>query len=203
MPIAKPADTAHPIHPLLRERWSPRAFAKKAVERDKLLSLLEAGRWAASCANEQSWAFLVATADDHAGFATMLGCLTAGNQVWCAHAPVLMLSLARTHFAARGVPNRHYMHDVGQFAANMAIQAVAHGLVIHQMAGIVPDAIRSTYAVPEGYEPCTAIAIGYHGELADLPNDEQRTREQTPRVRKPLGDFVFAGKFGEKSPLVG
>ena len=133
----------------------------------------------------------------------MLGCLTAGNQVWCAHAPELMLSFARTHFAARGVPNRHAMHDVGQFAANMAIQAVAHGLVIHQMAGIVPDAIRSTYAVPEGYEPCTGIAIGYHGTLADLPNDEQRTREQTPRVRKPLGEFVFGGNFGEKSPLVG
>ena len=202
MTIAKPADTAHPIHPLLRERWSPRAFANKPVEHEKLLSVLEAGRWAASCANEQSWAFLIATADDHASFATMLGCLTAGNQVWCAHAPVLLLSFARKDFAARGVPNRHSMHDVGQFAANMAIQAVAQGLVIHQMAGIVADKIRETYTVPDGYEPCTAIAIGYQGVLADLPNDEQRAKEQTPRVRKPLGDFVFAGKFGEKSALI-
>ena len=202
MPIAKPADTAHPIHPLLRERWSPRAFAPKAVERDKLLSVLEAGRWAASSANEQSWAFLLATADDHAGFATMLGCLVPGNQLWCAHAPVLLLSFARSQFAARGVPNRHYMHDVGQFAANMAIQCVAHGLVMHQMAGIVPDTIRSTYAVPDGYEPCTGIALGYQGELADLPNDEQRAREQVPRVRKPLAEFVFAGKFGDRSPLL-
>jgi hypothetical protein len=84
----------------------------------------------------------------------------------------------------------------------MAIQAVAQGLVIHQMAGIVADKIRETYAVPEGYEPCTAIAIGYQGVLADLPNDEQRAKEQTPRTRKPLSDFVFAGKFGETSPLI-
>lgn len=203
MPLSKTAQTDHPVHPMLRERWSPRAFARKPVEREKLLSVLEAGRWAASCTNEQPWAFLVAAAEAPADFATMLGCLTQGNQVWCAHAPVLLLSFARTHFAARGTPNRHHMHDVGQFAANMAIQCVAQGLVLHQMAGIVPDRIRETYAVPDGYEPCTAIALGYQGELSDLPNDEQRAKEIVPRTRMPLGDFVFAGRFGERSQLVG
>ena len=42
--MEKPAETNHPIHPLLLRRWSPVAFADRPVERAKLLSLLEAAR---------------------------------------------------------------------------------------------------------------------------------------------------------------
>jgi hypothetical protein len=34
----------------------------------------------------------VATKDDAAGFAWLLGCLVEGNQVWASRAPVLMVS---------------------------------------------------------------------------------------------------------------
>ncbi|MGH9804705.1 MAG: nitroreductase family protein, partial [Candidatus Acidiferrales bacterium] len=40
--MEKLAKTEHPIHELLARRWSPRAFAEQPVEREKLLSLLEA-----------------------------------------------------------------------------------------------------------------------------------------------------------------
>src|SRR5262249_13021670 len=45
---AKDAVTRQPIHPLLRERWSPRAFADRPVDRETLEALLEAARWAPS-----------------------------------------------------------------------------------------------------------------------------------------------------------
>jgi len=60
-PIRKPAETHHHIHDLLRERWSPRAFADRPIERAKLHSIFEAARWAASSANQQPWSFVVAT----------------------------------------------------------------------------------------------------------------------------------------------
>ena len=47
--MQKLADTTYPIEPLLKQRWSPRAFAERPVEIDKLLSLWEAARWSASC----------------------------------------------------------------------------------------------------------------------------------------------------------
>ena len=46
--MQKLADTTYPIEPLLKQRWSPRAFAERPVEIDKLLSLWEAARWSAS-----------------------------------------------------------------------------------------------------------------------------------------------------------
>ena len=51
--MEKPADTLFPIHELLSRRWSPRAFAERAVESENIQRLLEAARWAPSCFNEQ------------------------------------------------------------------------------------------------------------------------------------------------------
>ena len=193
--MEKPADTAHPIEELLRRRWSPRAFSERLIEPDKLLSLFEAVRWSASCYNEQPWHFIVASRDKPAEFARLLGCLVEGNQAWASHAPVLMVSVARLTFAQNGKPNRHAVHDVGQATAQMMIQAVALGLFAHAMAGFYPDKVRELYAVPEGYEPVAAIAVGYPGDAAALP-ESLRQRELAPRVRKEAGTFVFRERFG-------
>ena len=40
--MEKSADTSYPIEPLLQRRWSPRAFADRPVEPQKLLRLWEA-----------------------------------------------------------------------------------------------------------------------------------------------------------------
>jgi nitroreductase len=45
-------------------RWSARAFSTKPVEKSKLLSILEAARWAPSSRNEQPWRYIVFTGDN-------------------------------------------------------------------------------------------------------------------------------------------
>jgi nitroreductase len=54
--MQKLAETRYPIHELLRERWSPRAFADRMIEPEKLQSLLEAARWAPSLSSRASGA---------------------------------------------------------------------------------------------------------------------------------------------------
>ena len=48
----KTAQPGHSILPVIAERWSPYAYEPRAVEREKLLSCLEAARWAPSLAAE-------------------------------------------------------------------------------------------------------------------------------------------------------
>jgi nitroreductase len=192
--MEKPAETAHPIEELLRRRWSPRAFAERPVEPEKLASMFEAARWSASCFNEQPWNFIVATRDDAAEFARLLSCLVEGNQVWASHAPVLMVSVARLNFAQNGKPNRTAIHDVGLATAQMIVQAMAMGVFMHPMAGFHADKVRELYGVPEGYEPVAAIAAGYPGDPATLP-ESLRQRELAPRVRKPQEEFVHRGRL--------
>lgn len=196
-----PAPTAVPILDLMTYRWSPRAFDPRAVEPEKLRGLFEAARWAASSYNAQPWFFLVATKDDPGNFQRVLDCFVEFNQGWAKHAPVVALSVARLKFEHNGQPNRHAFHDVGQAAANLALEAVALGLQIHQMAGINPEKARATFAIPEGFEAVAGIALGYPGDPASLP-DPLRERELAPRTRKPASSFVFTGSWGTASPIV-
>jgi nitroreductase len=198
--MEKLADTSYPIESLLQRRWSPRAFADRPVEPEKLLRLLEAARWSASCTNQQPWYFIVASREDAAEYARLLSCLRENNQQWAARAPVLMASVAKMSFDANGQPNRYAFHDVGLAVANMIVQATALGLFVHQMAGFYPEKVREIYGVPEGFEPVAGIVLGYPGDPATLSEDLQQ-REIAPRVRKPLETFVFRGAWGQTSPL--
>jgi len=199
--MEKPAETQYPIHDLLRRRWSPRAFSDRRVDPAIMRSLLEAARWAPSSYNEQPWSFIVATKDDPVEFGRLLSCLVEGNIQWAQHAPVLMVSVARLSFEDDGKPNRHAFHDVGLAVANLIVQATALGLVVHQMAGILPDKIRKLYGIPEGYEAVAGIALGYPGDPQSLP-EGLRKRELAPRERKPMTEFVFSGRWGQTSPIV-
>lgn len=192
--MEKSAETVHPIEELLRRRWSPRAFAERLVEPEKLRSMFEAARWSASSFNEQPWSFIVATRDDEAEFARLLSCLVESNQTWASRAPVLIASVARLKFAQSGKQNSHAIHDVGLATAQMINQAMAMGLFAHPMAGFYPDKVRELYGVPEGYDPVSVIAAGYAGDPAAL-TESQRQRELAPRVRKLQKEFVFRGRF--------
>lgn len=199
--MQKAAETRYPIHQLLRERWSPRAFADRMVEPEKLRSLLEAARWAPSSSNEQPWSFIVAT-KEHAGeYERLLSCLVEGNVRWAQHAQVLMLSVAKLVFERNQKPNRHAFHDVGLAVENLIIQATALGLFAHQMAGFHADRAREMYGIPEGYDPVAAMVIGYLDDPGLLP-DDLRDREMAPRTRKPMESFVFSDQWGQPSRLV-
>jgi nitroreductase len=187
----------HPVHNLIAQRWSPYYFAPRSVERDKLLSCLEAARWAASSYNEQPWSFIIAHREDEAGFAKMVGCLMEANQAWAQHVGVLMITTVSRTFTKNGKPNRVAEHDLGLAMGNFCLQATEMGLHVHQMAGLDIEKTRETYAVPEGHDPVTAVAIGYAADPGDAPKDHPLAQRDTgERSRKPLSAFVFTGKFG-------
>jgi nitroreductase len=197
----KRASTDYPVHELIAERWSPCAFQDRPVPEADLRSLFEAARWAPSSYNEQPWNYIVATRDNPAQFQALLSCLVEANQVWAKTAPVLVLGIVSLKFTHNDKANRAAVHDLGLAAGNLLVEATARGLFVHQMIGILPDKAREIFAIPEGFEVWTAMAIGYRGDPAMLP-DALRERDLTPRQRKPLSQFVFSGKWGNPSSLV-
>ena len=197
----KPAPAAFPIHDLIRGRWSPRAFADKPVEREVLASLFEAARWAPSSNNEQPWAYIVATKDDAADFATMVSVLVEFNAGWAKEAPVLALAIAGLKFRSNGTPNRNAFYDTGAASALLTVEATARGLFVHQMAGFDPARAKQIFKIPPDWEPIAALAIGYPGDHESL-HPKLRDREIAPRTRKPLNEFVMSGHWGHTSPIV-
>lgn len=197
----KLASNTHPILQNIAQRFSPYVYDDRPVERGKLLSCLEAARWAPSSYNEQPWRFIVARREDSTAFATALSCLLEANQEWAKHAGVLILTLTSTHFSRNGKPNAVCEHDIGLAAATLTFQATELGLHVHQMAGIDADAVIKTYKVPDGFKPLTAIAIGYLGN-PESADKELSQRDKEPRNRKRLEEWVFGGEFGQGAEFV-
>jgi nitroreductase len=191
----KRATSDHPVHQLVVERFSPYAFADRSVPAETLRSLFEATRWAPSSYNEQPWSYIVARREEKEAFARLLSCLNEGNQAWARHVPVLALGVVTTLFRRNQKPNRAAQHDLGLAAGNLLLEATARGLCVHQMIGILPDRARELYAIPEGSEALTGLAIGWPGDPASLP-EGLRERDLAVRDRKPLREFVFADRFG-------
>lgn len=198
----KHASTDHPIDDVLAQRYSPYAYDTRPVEDAKLLSCFEAARWAASSYNEQPWYFIVAQRQDTEAFNQLLGCLVEANQGWARNAGVLVLTVASRKFARNGKPNRVAEHDIGLAVGNFSYEATKRGLHVHEMGGIEPARARQTFAIPEDYDPCTAFAVGYAADPETFDNADLAQRDQAPRSRKSLDQFVFAGKWLDPSPLV-
>ena len=193
--MEKPAETQYPIHDLLKRRWSPRAFAERPVEPEKLKSVFEAARWAPSSNNEQPWRFIVASKDDETEWNRLLACLVENNRKWAFRAPVLILSVASLNFEEDAKPNRHALHDTGMAVENLVLQVIALGLAAHQMAGFDVEKARADLKIPPGYEPVAMIAVGYPGD-PDLLPDYLRERELQPRTREPISSWSFSGQWG-------
>jgi nitroreductase len=199
--MQKPAPVEAPIHELIRHRWSPRAFSDKQVPPEVLRSLFEAARWAPSSNNQQPWVYIVAARDDSDNFAKLVGTLVEFNAAWASNAPVLAIAVSNLKFD-NGTPNRNAFYDTGAATALLSVQATAQGLFVHQMAGFDPQKAKQVFAIPEGWEPIAAFALGYPGDPASLP-EKLRDRELAPRTRKPIADFVMTGQWGHTASFAG
>jgi nitroreductase len=198
--MPKPAPSEFELQPLIRDRWSPVCFSKRPIEPQILGSLFEAARWAPSSYNEQPWAFCVATQDQPAEFAAMLGCLAEANQAWAKNCHALVISVAKLNFDRNGKPNRHAFHDVGLATQNLFLQALSHGIYCHPMAGFDIDQARQFLAIPATHEAATAIGIGYPADDLTGFDPGLQQRDQSARSRKPLSGMLFTGKFGARDP---
>lgn len=194
--INKPAITSEKIHPIIENRWSPRAFdPSRPLDQNTLTALLEAARWAPSCMNEQPWRFVVCAKAEHGdAWESLLGCLAEKNQQWAQHAPVLLLAVAMQQFSRNQNPNRWAEYDTGASSMALTLQATALGLVSHQMGGFDVERCRDKFNLPEQCTPMAVIAVGYQAE-ADALDDELREREHAERNRAELTQRFYFGRW--------
>lgn len=194
MSDAKIANRPAGLHTLLRERWSPRAFANSPVDTAIVTRLLEAAQWAMSCFNAQPWRIVYATSDDAASYERILSTLVPQNQTWAKTAPMIGIAIAQNHFEHNGAPNATAGYDTGAGMALLTVQAQAEGLHVHQMAGFDGGKAREVLSIPDGYTPMAAFVVGYLGNAETLP-EPIRERELQQGQRKALSEIAFHGTW--------
>ena len=196
MTTANGRQSDYPIDPLFLQRWSPRAFTGEAIAEAELLTMIEAGRWAASSYNSQPWRFIYARRDTP-HWERLFGLLVPFNQSWAARASALVVlvsnSLMKPPGAEKEVPSHSHSHDAGAAAACFALQATRMGWQAHGMVGFDMDRAFAELNVPQGCRVEAAYAVGKVGDKSQLP-EAMQAREQ-PSPRRPLAEIAFEGGF--------
>lgn len=182
----------YPIHPLILNRWSPRAMTGEELKDEELLPLFEAARWAPSSYNNQPWRFLYAKRNTpHWG--KFFDLLVDFNKQWCARAAVLGAILSHTTFEKTGKPSLTHVLDTGAAWENICLEGTSRGLVVHGMEGFDYKKAKSALSIPDGYEIHAMFAIGKRAPKETLPSDLQQ--RELPSQRKKIETFAFEGKF--------
>src|SRR4051794_3783135 len=182
--VTKTAVTAVPLHPLLAQRWSPRALdAGHELSDEQLAALLEAARWAPSASNTQPWRFAV-TRRGTAAFAAVREALAPGNRVWVSAASALVVVGAETT-GPDGAARPWAVYDTGQAVAHLSVQAQHEGLSVHQLGGFDRDRTAAALDLPREVAPLVVLAIGRRDAAVDLP-EPFASREVAVRERLPI-----------------
>jgi len=192
--ITKIAKTGHPVNELIAKRWSARAFSTKPVERSKLLSILEAARWAPSSKNEQPWRYIIFSIDNPVKLMEAQSVLLESNS-YAKRAPILICAIARKNYSEGEKYNRLHFHDLGAANENMFLEAFNQGLIMHEMGGFDVQKAVEVFKIPEDYEIGIMIAIGYQDKYSVLP-ERFREKAYSPRVRRKLSEIAYVEDIG-------
>jgi len=189
MTTPKTAVTDAPVHPLLADRWSPRAFdAAHELTGTQVTVLLEAARWAPSASNTQPWRFAVALRGSTA-YPVVLDALAPGNRLW-AHAASALVVVAAETAAPDGAARPWAVYDTGQAVAHLSVQAQHEGLAVHQLGGFDQDRLAALVAAPGEVTPLVVLAVGRRDATVRLA-EPFASRESAARDRLPLDQLLL------------
>jgi len=190
--VKKHRKAEYDVHPLILNRWSPRAMTGEAISDEELMPLFEAARWAPSSYNGQPWRFLYAKRDTpHWG--AFFDLLVDFNKQWAKNAAVLIVMISKKTFGHNGQPAVTHSFDTGAAWENLALEGSWRGLVVHGMQGFDYEKARTVLKIPEEYTLEAMAAIGKKGQKEDLPAKMQE--REVPSQRKELKEIVIEGHF--------
>lgn len=190
--IKKARKPNYPIHPLILNRWSPRAMTGEEINDKELMPLFEAARWAPSSYNNQHWRFLYAKRETPE-WETFFNLMVPANQEWTKNASVLLVIVSKNTFDSNGKTARTHSFDTGAAWMALALEGTHRGLVVHGMEGFNYDKAKKDLGIPDGYTVEAMAAIGKRGPKKVLTEKWQKS--ESPNSRRPLEEMIMKGKF--------
>jgi nitroreductase len=178
------------VREIIEQRRSIRRYLDKPVERERILTCLEAARLAPSADNVQPWRFLVIDDPElKARFSKEVFSGIYAFTKFAAKAPVLILILVQTHLLAHGIGKQvqdvyYYLVDVGIAGEHIVLQAEELGLGTCWIGWFNIKKTRKILNIPKKYKIVSLMSMGYFDK-----------RPQKQKKRKSLEEIVWFNKI--------
>ena len=141
----------------IRTRKSVRKYLDKAVEEDKLLAILEAGRLAPSASNRQEWRFIIVKDRE---VRRQIG-EAANEQSFVGEAPVVIVACAVTDGHVMSCGQLCYPIDVAIALDHISLAAVELGLGTCWIGVFNEGKVKEILGIPEEVRVVELMPIGY------------------------------------------
>ena len=185
------------LHDLITRRRSGRIIdPHRNIEEEHILSLLEAARWAPSCANNQPWRIVVSK---DKSLDAVKACLSRGN-AWALNAPLILTFTSKLDLDCQIKGRDYYPLGIGLAVENVLLQGIHLGLVMHPIAGFREYEVKEALGIPEEYRVHTLVIAGYPGRPDDV-DASVLEKENVPRERKSLDEIAFAEMWEKPFPI--
>lgn len=164
---------------IARRRYSSRHYSQQPVEREKLLTVLEAARIAPSAVNYQPWLFIVL--EHETELAKIRACY---SRDWFADVPLVIVCCCdhRQSWKRKRDGKDHGDIDLAIAVDHMTLAAASVGLATCWVCNFDADAAAAALDLPKEVEPVVLLPIGY-------PIDECYP-DRHKEARKPLSEIV-------------
>lgn len=157
---------------MMKNRRSCRSYQDKAVSREDLVKIVEAGRLTPSGCNSQPWKFIVVDeADAKARLCDALVLENGGcSCAWRETVPAFIVVCEMEANVMPGVveyfgtTQRFAQGDIGAACMNMCHQAMDLGLGTCILGMYSQKKMEEAFGIPEGHEVRMVIAVGYSAE---------------------------------------
>jgi nitroreductase len=163
----------------IKRRRSVRSYQDRAVEEEKLLRVLEAGRLAPSARNMQDWKFVVIRDQDSRRKLAE----AARNQEFVGQAPMVIAACGTSDYVMT-CGQLTYPIDVSIAVDHMTLAAVEEGLGTCWIGAFYEDAVKEILQIPQSIRVVALLPLGY-------PAAEQAK----PTPRKSLKEIVAYDKW--------
>ncbi|RAS74564.1 nitroreductase family protein [Priestia endophytica] len=168
---------------LAKKRSAVRQFDRRKVEREKLLTILEAGRVAPTACNYQPQKILVLETSES------LAKLRSGNK-YIYESPLALIVCSNLSQSWK-----HYYDgrdsaqtDVGIVTTHMMLAATDLGLGSLWVHGFEPENVRRDFNIPAHLDIVNILLIGY-------PDGPTASADRHNSLRKPLQETVILESF--------
>ncbi len=153
---------------LIKHRKSVRDFLDKPVEREKIMTCLEAARLAPSASNSQPWRFIVV--DDKELKNKLCDAAFGGIyslNSFCKTAPIIVVVISEkskflTRIAGMFRGTKYYLIDIGIAGEHLVLQAEDLGLGTCWIGWFNERAVKQILNIPQNKKIDILIALGYY-----------------------------------------
>lgn len=159
---------------LAMKRYSCRDYQNKAVEKEKILQVLEAGRLAPSAANLQPTHFIVMTDESVKNKVA-----EAYPRDWFRKAPVV-IAVCGDHSRSwkRKDGKDHCDIDAAIAVDHMTLAAVENGLETCWVCAFDAERCHQVLDLPENLEIIVLLALGYPADDSKQPEKKRKSLEE-------------------------